>query len=140
MTESATALNIDLKLLIEKFQSHGFEIFLDDFGTGYSSLSTLNTMPFDRVKLDKSLIDYIKTDIGLFLVDKIIEFSRKYNMKITAEGVEDAEQAAILKSKLHESDTLPRVDDIQGYYYAHPLPKGAFEKMLTFPPYMSKHI
>ena len=140
ITESATALNIDLKLLIEKFQSHGFEIFLDDFGTGYSSLSTLNTMPFDRVKLDKSLIDYIKTDKGLFLVDKIIEFSRKYNMKITAEGVEDAEQAAILKSKLHESDTLPRVDDIQGYYYAQPLPKGAFEKMLTFPPYMSKHI
>ena len=130
ITESATALNIDLKLLIEKFQHHGIEIFLDDFGTGYSSLSTLNTMPFNRVKLDKSLIDYIKTNKGLFLVDKIIEFSRKYNMKITAEGVEDAEQVAILKNKLHESDAMPRVDDIQGYYYARPMPKEEFEKML----------
>lgn len=130
ITESATALNIDLKLLIERFHEHGFEIFLDDFGTGYSSLSTLNTMPFDRVKLDKSLIDYIKTDKGLFLIDKIIEFSRKYKMQITAEGVEDAEQAAILKSKLHENDPFPRVDDIQGYYYARPVPQDVFEKLL----------
>ena len=130
ITESATALNIDLKLLIERFHEHGFEIFLDDFGTGYSSLSTLNTMPFDRVKLDKSLIDYIKTDKGLFLIDKIIEFSRKYKMQITAEGVEDAEQAAILKSKLHENDSFPRVDDIQGYYYARPVPQDVFEKLL----------
>ena len=87
-------------------------------------------MPFDRVKLDKSLIDYIKTDKGLFLIDKIIEFSRKYKMQITAEGVEDAEQAAILKSKLHENDSFPRVDDIQGYYYARPVPQDVFEKLL----------
>ena len=64
------------------------------------------------------------------MVDKIIEFSRKYRMQITAEGVEDAEQAAILKSMLHEDDTLPRVDDIQGYYYARPMPKEDFEKLL----------
>ena len=51
-------------------------------------------------------------------------------MQITAEGVEDAEQAAILKSMLHEDDTLPRVDDIQGYYYARPMPKEDFEKLL----------
>ena len=44
-------------------------------------------------------------------------------MQITAEGVEDAEQAAILKSKLHENDSFPRVDDIQGYYYARPVPR-----------------
>ena len=130
ITETATTLNIDLTLLIEKFHAHGFEVFLDDFGVGYSSLSTLNTLPFDRVKLDKSLIDYIKTDKGLFMVDKIIEFSRKYRIQITAEGVEDAEQAAILKSMLHEDDALPRVDDIQGYYYARPMPKEDFEKLL----------
>ena len=130
ITESATALNIDLKALIMQFQKKGFEVFLDDFGTGYSSLSTLNTIPFDRVKLDKSLIDHIKTDKGLFLVDKIIEFSRKYNMAITAEGVEDAEQARILQSKLNETDEQPRVDDIQGYYYARPMCKEGFAEML----------
>ena len=63
-------------------------------------------------------------------MDKIIEFSRKYKMQITAEGVEDAEQAAILKSKLHENDPFPRVDDIQGYYYARPVPQDVFEKLL----------
>ena len=51
-------------------------------------------------------------------------------MQITAEGVEDAEQAAILKSKLHENDSFPRVDDIQGYYYARPVPQDVFEKLL----------
>ena len=51
-------------------------------------------------------------------------------MQIMAEGVEDAEQAAILKSKLHENDSFPRVDDIQGYYYARPVPQDIFEKLL----------
>ena len=53
-------------------------------------------------------------------------------MQITAEGVEDAEQAAILKSKLHENDSFPRVDDIQGYYYARPVPQDVFEKLLQY--------
>ena len=47
----------------------------------------------------------------------------------------DAAQAAILKSK---ADALPRVDDIQGYYYARLLPKETFEKMLMLPSNISK--
>ena len=48
-------------------------------------------------------------------MDKIIEFSRKYKMQITAEG---------------ENDSFPRIDDIQGYYYARPVPQDVFEKLL----------
>ncbi len=50
----------------------------------------------------------------------------------------DAEQAAILKVKLLKADALPRVDDIQGYYYARLLPKETFEKMLMLPSNISK--
>lgn len=130
ITESATTLKLNVKDLIVKFHEKQFKVLCDDFGSGYSSLATLNELPFDIVKLDKSLIDYIKDPKGWFLVQKISEFCRNYNMHITAEGVEDLEQAKLLQTKLHEDDAYPLVDDIQGYVYSKPVPKADFEKML----------
>lgn len=130
ITESATTLKLNVKDLILRFHEKHFKVLCDDFGSGYSSLATLNELPFDIVKLDKSLIDYIKDPKGWFLVEKIVEFCRKYNMHITAEGVEDLEQAKMLQTKIREEDAYFPVDDIQGYVYSKPVPKADFEKML----------
>ena len=57
ITESAAVDNAEIKDLAMDFVDAGFVLHMDDFGAGYSSLSALNTMPFDTLKLDKSLID-----------------------------------------------------------------------------------
>lgn len=130
ITESATTLRLNVKDLIVKFHEKQFKVLCDDFGSGYSSLAILNELPFDVVKLDKSLMDYIKDPKGWFLVQKISEFCRNYNMQITAEGVEDLEQVKLLQTKIHVDDAYLPVDDIQGYVYSKPVSKAEFEKML----------
>lgn len=64
ITESAIIENTVIVELIQKFHDAGFDILLDDFGSGYSSLASLNQMPFDTIKLDKSLVDYVGNENG----------------------------------------------------------------------------
>lgn len=123
ITESATVGNSEAAGLIEQFHLAGFKMLLDDFGSGYSSLSTLNMMHFDIMKLDKSLIDYIGDANGEKLLLYIIRLGQNLGLEITAEGVETKEQVAFLQ-KL-------RCDEIQGYYFAKPLPVEEFGKLLN---------
>ncbi len=122
MTESATLENDDITSLIDKFHDTGFRLLLDDFGNGYSSLATLNTMKFDILKLDKSLIDYIGDSKGEVLLRHTVELAKHFGLNITAEGVETKEQVSFLQKV--------ECDDIQGYYFSKPLPLAEFEKLL----------
>jgi len=82
-----------------KLHSDGVRIALDDFGTGYSSLSYLRRFPFDKIKIDRSFIKDLgreKDDSSIILA--IIGLADSMNMVVTAEGVESAEQAALLTS------------------------------------------
>jgi EAL domain-containing protein (putative c-di-GMP-specific phosphodiesterase class I) len=107
---------------MDKFHKTGFRLLLDDFGNGYSSLATLNTMNFDILKLDKSLIDYIGDYKGEVLLRHTIELAKKFGLNITAEGVETKEQVNFLQEV--------KCDDIQGYYFSKPLPKAEFERLM----------
>lgn len=122
ITESATINNTEISELIDSFHAAGFPLLLDDFGNGYSSLATLNVMPFDTLKLDKSLIDYIGDPKGEKLLYYTIKLARSLGMHITAEGVEEKEQVTFLK-RVH-------CHDIQGYYYSKPLPLADFQQLL----------
>lgn len=122
ITESATLENDDITSLMDKFHDTGFRLLLDDFGSGYSSLATLNTMNFDILKLDKSLIDYIGSTNGEELLRHTVELAKHLGLNITAEGVETKEQVSFLQEV--------RCDDIQGYYFSKPLPKEDFERLL----------
>lgn len=122
ITESATLENDDITSLMDKFHDTGFRLLLDDFGSGYSSLATLNTMNFDILKLDKSLIDYIGSSNGEELLRHTVELAKHFGLNITAEGVETQEQVHFLQEV--------RCDDIQGYYFSKPLPKAEFERLL----------
>jgi diguanylate cyclase (GGDEF)-like protein/PAS domain S-box-containing protein len=92
----------------------GISISLDDFGTGYSALNYLRKFPCDTVKIDKSLIDHIQTDIGNYeIVAAIINLCQKLKKSVVAEGVETDEQLSLLKNL--------SCNEIQGYIYSKPI-------------------
>ncbi len=77
----------------------GVRIALDDFGTGYSSLSYLRRFPFGKLKIDSSFIrDLGEEDRDDSIVLTIIRLAEQMNMLVTAEGVETAAQAELLRS------------------------------------------
>lgn len=122
ITESATVeAGIDIIEIMNKMKKLGFLISIDDFGTGYSSLSTLQDMPADILKIDKSFVDRIgKNEKNI--IDYIINISKELQLISVAEGVETKEQ----RDYLLEKDC----DIIQGYYYAKPMPKAEFEEFI----------
>lgn len=123
ITESAIIENTVIVELIQKLHDAGFDILLDDFGSGYSSLASLNQMPFDTIKLDKSLVDYVGNENGEKLLKFIVQLVQSLGMKITAEGVEYNEQLDFLENL--------NCDDIQGFYFSKPLMLADFSAKLT---------
>ena len=122
ITESATVeAGIDIIEIMNKMKKLGFLISIDDFGTGYSSLSTLQDMPADILKIDKSFVDRIGKN-GKNMVDYILTMAKELKLTTIAEGVETKEQKDYLLEK--------GCDIIQGYYYAKPMPEEEFERYL----------
>ena len=92
----------------------GMSIAIDDFGTGYSSLSYLHYFPIDTLKIDRSFVrDMRKNESSMELIKSIIDLGKNMKMKVIAEGVEEKEEAQILR-------TLG-CDMAQGYYFAKPM-------------------
>jgi diguanylate cyclase (GGDEF)-like protein len=90
--ESAEAAMLHLKAL-------GVRFALDDFGTGYSSLLYLRRFPFDKLKVDKSFVHSIEKAVdAAAIVHAVVSLGRGLGMKVTAEGVETAEQHLFLRA------------------------------------------
>ena len=124
LTESCLIDNADQALeVIQQFRSLGAQIHLDDFGTGYSSLSQLARFPIDTIKLDHSFVHHVhKPSVSQSLALAIIAVARALNLRIIAEGVEDADDDAFLLQN--------GVDERQGYYFARPMPIAELERWL----------
>ncbi|MEF2696010.1 MAG: EAL domain-containing protein [Blautia wexlerae] len=122
LTETATLNNVMIRDFTEKLVNSGFSLHMDDFGSGYSSLITLSELPFNTLKIDKSLIDCIHQHKGKMVVQQIIILAHGLGMKVVAEGVETADQVKLLKEM--------ECDNIQGFYYSRPLPVAEFVKQL----------
>ena len=118
VTETCLHENIGMvRSMITSLRNQGVRISLDDFGTGYASLSQLRTLPFDRLKIDRSFIRELKNKgQSDQLVEAIISMSDGLKMPITAEGIEDEEVANALKRWAHLKG--------QGYHYGRPEPAG----------------
>ena len=103
----------------------GFNFSLDDFGTGYSSLSRIIMMPFDIIKLDKTIVqspftmesDYERNNAMTLLVSSA-DMIKQIGAETVAEGVETTEQLNMMEEL--------GVEFIQGYYYARPMPESDF--------------
>ena len=76
--------------IVESLKNVGVTISLDDFGTGYASLSQLQSLPFDRIKIDKSFVtSLLSNSQNDAIVGTILSLGRALQLPITAEGIED---------------------------------------------------
>ncbi len=122
ITETADDLQISRQTALLK--EKGFKLLMDDFGSGYSSLNVLLESPFDVIKLDKRFIENMMTsDKGQRILENVLQMAANLNITVLAEGVETKEQVELLR----------RIgcDQVQGYYYAKPMPEDEFFKLLT---------
>lgn len=121
ITETADDLLISRKTALLK--ESGFTLLMDDFGSGYSSLNVLLESPFDVIKLDKRFIENMMTsDKGRNILEHVLQMASDLNITVLAEGVETKEQVELLWSI--------GCDQVQGYYYAKPMPEDDFFELL----------
>lgn len=97
--------------MLRELHDCGVQLALDDFGTGFSSLSYLGTFPLDRIKIDRSFIrDLASKPEAASIVRAIAGLARSLHMRMTAEGVETAEQLARLRAE--------GCTEVQGHYFS----------------------
>ena len=125
VTESQLMTNIDRAVeRLHELRERGFGLSLDDFGTGYSSLSYLKRFPVHELKIDRSfVVDVCSGGRDGALAASIIALGREFGLRVVAEGVETAEQAAFLLGH-----GCPHQ---QGYLFARPMPVAAFDALLV---------
>lgn len=100
-------------------------IAFDDFGTGYASLIYLTRFPLSRIKIDQSFlrkVHNIDKAEDTAIVRSVITMAHNLGLEVIAEGVETADQAAFLQAQ--------GCEEVQGYFYARPLPAQAFAQFL----------
>jgi diguanylate cyclase (GGDEF)-like protein len=84
-------------VMLEQLSQLGVVISIDDFGTGYSSMSYLQRFPIDKLKIDRSFISNLMSNSSdVSIVRAIISLAHELKLKVVAEGVESAEQLALL--------------------------------------------
>jgi diguanylate cyclase (GGDEF)-like protein len=100
LTESVLLGNVDsAEAAMLRLKGLGVRIALDDFGTGYSSLLYLRRYPFDKLKIDRSFVHSIeKAADAAAIVHAVVGLGRGLGMKVTAEGVETADQHLFLRA------------------------------------------
>jgi diguanylate cyclase (GGDEF)-like protein len=124
ITESLLMDDIEASIRkLRTLREAGASISLDDFGTGHSSLAYLSRLPIDTVKIDRSFIRAMTENAdATSIVSTIISLAQALRFKVVAEGVEDEEQARLLR--------LLRCDQMQGYLFSPPQPRDKIEAML----------
>ncbi|RKH23463.1 EAL domain-containing protein, partial [Corallococcus sicarius] len=106
--------------ILSRLRDIGLTIAIDDFGTGYSSLAYLKTFPVSVLKIDRSFVRDLETDLNdRGIAEAVVSMARVLQMKVVAEGVENEAQAAIL---LGMGCTLA-----QGYFFGRPMTPELFE-------------
>jgi diguanylate cyclase (GGDEF)-like protein/PAS domain S-box-containing protein len=124
VTESLVMENAeDFVARLHALKALGVEVSVDDFGTGYSSLNYLKRFPVDRLKVDQTFVRDITADRDdATIVKAIVRLGHSLGLKVTAEGVETAEQLDFLRAC--------RCDQAQGFYFSRALPAEEIETLI----------
>jgi diguanylate cyclase (GGDEF)-like protein len=98
---------------LEALRALGVRLVVDNVGTGYSSLTSLQRLPLDGLKIDRSVVDGVgAADRPTALVTALVGVAHALGLEVTAEGVEREEQVVALRSI--------GCDHVQGYHFAKP--------------------
>ncbi len=116
VTESTAMADADrTQAILESMHAAGLQVALDDFGTGYSSLSRLRHMPVDVLKIDRSFVQHVDTDLALAgMVRAMIQLAQTLDMTSLAEGIETPGELAFLRANGCQLG--------QGFLMARPVP------------------
>ncbi|MFI5895185.1 putative bifunctional diguanylate cyclase/phosphodiesterase [Actinoplanes sp. NPDC051513] len=131
VTESAVQRGQQVSLALHELDRTGIRLALDDFGTGESSLSLLRAFPAAIIKLDKSFVDGIEIDDGRpaaadarqAVARAVIQLARALGLDTVAEGVESAEQVAVLRELGYTVG--------QGFHLAEPMTADGVSRLLA---------
>lgn len=123
ITESAMMRDgANFECVFRQLRNLGLTVSIDDFGSGYSTLGCLNRYAFDRIKIDKSLIDSLSAGgNGGKIAKAAIALSHSLGVPAVAEGIETRDQLKILNEL--------GCDQVQGYLFGKPVPAAEFERM-----------
>jgi diguanylate cyclase (GGDEF)-like protein len=101
--------------VLSRLHNMGVQLSIDDFGTGYSSMAYLKNLPVHELKVDRSFVSQMTSNINdAVIVRSTVDLGRNLGLRVVAEGVEDA-------TTWQELDALG-CDAIQGYYISRPVP------------------
>ena len=110
--------------ILRELKALGVRIAMDDFGTGFSSLSSLQSFPFDKLKIDKSFVEKIeKDDRAMVIVKAVLGLGRSLEIPVVAEGVETDSQLQFLRGEA--------CAEVQGYAIGRPMPIRDIEGWTT---------
>jgi EAL domain-containing protein (putative c-di-GMP-specific phosphodiesterase class I) len=100
-------------------RNEGLQVSIDDYGVGFSSLAYLRDLPIDELKMDRSFISTMISDPrSRMIVESTVKMAHALDLRVVAEGVEDAETAAMLIAL--------GADVLQGYHFGRPMPPDRF--------------
>ena len=125
LTESAFFNETDaLNDAVNRLHKYGFSVAIDDFGSGYSSLNMLKDVSVDVLKIDMRFLEGFERGgkVGT-VVTSVVRMAKWLGIPVVAEGVETKEQVEFLRSL--------GCDMVQGYFFARPIARGDFEKLLN---------
>ncbi len=121
LTESILIQDAEATLdAVRRLKALGVMLSVDDFGTGYSSLAYLKRFAVDKLKIDQSFVrDLVSDPDDAAIVRAIIQMAHSLKLKTIAEGVETEELSNLLR--------VFHCDEIQGYWFARPMPADQLE-------------
>ena len=123
ITENGAVATEQLAQLADVYHAHRLYVTMDGLGQDSSGLAGLAAIPYDSVKLDKSMTDNLGTIKGDTLVKETASLVKKMGMQVIVEGVETEEQAGILRAM--------QCDALQGFCFFEPLSKEEFQFVLS---------
>ena len=119
INDSSRALSI-----LRRLKALGVKIAMDDFGTGYASLSSLQSFPFDKIKVDRTFISGVDSnEQSAAIVRAVLGLSNALRLPVIAEGVETENERAFLM--------LGGCQEIQGYLIGRPQPIASYANLTS---------
>ena len=108
---------------LERLHALGLKLSIDDFGTGYSSLAYLKRLPVDELKIDKSFVMNMESDLqDAKIVRSTIDLAHNLGLSVVAEGVETVKTWKML--------AVLGCDEAQGFLFSRPVPADEIERLL----------